>query len=136
MTLGSPSVSLDEPALGEQHDDAVEGSRQRVGRRGHLLLNLCVVALDAQVSLGEAGLLLTVRRGGGRGWRRQLLAQARQLGIDVVVLRLATSPAPVGDVIPAVADRSADATSRRTRGWRCSTRLGNVIEPTFAEAPE
>ena len=37
---------------------------------------------------------------------------------------------------PAAADRSAEATSRRTRGWRCSTRLGSVIDPSGADAPE
>ena len=65
----------------------------------------------------------------------QLFAQAGQLG-STSWSRGGPLRLPLGTAIPAVADRSAEATSRRTRGWRCSTRLGSVIEPTFAEAPE
>ena len=67
----------------------------------------------------------------------QLLAQRGQFGVDVASsgapLRLALAD---GIVRPAAADRSADARSRRTRGWRCSTRLGSDIEPSGADAPE
>ena len=57
-------------------------------------------------------------------------------GSDSRSCPVAAACAAPGTVSPAAADRSADARSRRTRGCRCSTRLGNVIEPTGADAPE
>ena len=67
--LGVAVVAVDEPALGQQHDDSIEGAGQRVGRGGDLLLDLCVVPLDPQVALGEPDLGFAVRQVWA-GWRR------------------------------------------------------------------
>ena len=139
MTFGRVAVraSVDEAALGEQHDDPVERARQRVGRCGDLLPDLFVVAFDPQIALGQPHLRLAVGEL-MRGMMAHFVAQRGQFGVDVAFVRVARCACASADGTssPAAADRSADATSRRTRGLRCSTRFGSVIDPSGADAPE
>ncbi len=76
-------------ALGEQADDAVERTGQRVGHGRDLLAQLGIVALHPQITLAGPGQGLAVGDGVGRV-AAHLLAQRHQLGIDIGVA--ATGP--------------------------------------------
>ncbi len=104
VTCGSVAGPCDEPALGEQPHDPVEGAGQRVGGGGDLLLQLRVVALDAQIALGLRG---PWPPGSAiccaTGCRRNCVPQRRQLRIDgiaVVARPPAAAAAPTESTSP------------------------------------
>ena len=93
------------------------------------------------VALGDGAVAVRVPEGIVLAWDADAVMSARN-DASSGSWKPSTSPSrlaplrPDGIVKPAAAERSAEARSRRTRGWRCSTRLGNDIEPTGADAPE
>ena len=79
-------------AFGEQDDDPVERAGQRVGGGDDLLLDLRVVAFDAQIPLGNAGPILAVGQV-MRGVAAQLVPQRYEFGVGVLVLVGTATPA-------------------------------------------
>jgi len=132
------------PALGEQHDDAIETWRaQRVGRRGDLLPDLFVVPLDPQVTLRPAGPWAFALRQVVRGMPAQFVTQPGQFR-DSERRRsfggpAAPWPSPMGR--PARRPAEEQAPERQIaaapRGLRCSTPLGQRQScPSASDAPE
>ncbi len=100
-----------------------------------IFCRICVVvAFDPQIALGDPDLGLPVGHV-VRGMAAHCSRSAGQFGVGVAGSTVVPARRD-GTSSPAAADRSADARSRRTRGWRCSTRLGSDIDPSGADAPE